>query len=56
MTGIAGLNEGLKFISSTGMEAIRAHEINLCRRMQAGLEQIAGVWFFVLPLQSITWR
>ncbi|MEW5919703.1 MAG: aminotransferase class V-fold PLP-dependent enzyme [Bacillota bacterium] len=44
--GIAGLNEGLKFITATGVETIRAHELKLCRIMLQGLAQIDGVKVF----------
>ncbi len=44
--GIAGLDEGLKFIATTGLEAIRAHELELCGRFLKGLEQIKGVKVF----------
>ena len=44
--GIAGLDEGLKFIAATGLQTIRAHELELCRTMLQGLEQIKGVQVF----------
>jgi len=44
--GIAGLNEGIKFITTMGVETIRAHELKLCSRLQQGLERIPGVRVF----------
>lgn len=44
--GIAGLNEGIRFITATGVETIRAHELKLCHRLQQGLERIPGVRVF----------
>lgn len=44
--GIAGLHEGLKYIDSTGLEAIREHELKLCQRLLDGLEQIRGIKVF----------
>jgi len=42
-TGIAGLNEGLKYLQKTGMEAVREHEIKLNRRLINGLKELRGV-------------
>jgi cysteine desulfurase family protein len=44
--GIAGLNEGIKFITTKGVEIIRTHELELCHRLQQGLERIPGVRVF----------
>lgn len=44
--GIAGLNEGLKYINETGVETIRNHELKLCQKLLAGLEQISGIKIF----------
>lgn len=41
--GIAGLNEGIKFILETGIESIQDHEIQLTRRLLEGLGAINGV-------------
>ena len=44
--GIAGLNEGLKYINDTGVETIRNHELKLCQKLLSGLEQIPGIKIF----------
>jgi len=41
--GIAGLNAGVKWIESRGLEAIDAHEMRLTRRLVEGLREIPGV-------------
>ncbi len=41
--GIAGLQAGLSFIEKTGLDAIRAHELNLTNRLLDGLGHIKGV-------------
>ena len=44
--GIAGLNEGLKYINATSVEEIREHELKLCQKLLAGLERISGIKVF----------
>lgn len=41
--GIAGLRAGVEFIESTGMHAVRQHEMDLCSRLLDGLREISGV-------------
>ena len=41
--GIAGLSAAVDFIAATGMDAIRAHEIGLCRRFYEAVAGIPGV-------------
>ncbi len=41
--GLAGLNEGLKYLQKTGIEAIREHEIKLCRKLTNGLKELDGI-------------
>jgi len=41
--GIAGLEAGVRFVMERGIEAIRAHEIALARRLVEGLGNIPGV-------------
>lgn len=45
-TGLAGLNEGLKFIEKTGISAIARHERSLARMLRAGLQEIRKVKVF----------
>jgi selenocysteine lyase/cysteine desulfurase len=44
--GLAGLNEGLKFIEKTGISLIAEHESNLARELRQGLRQIKRVKVF----------
>jgi len=44
--GIAGLNEGLKYLQKVGIETVREHEIALNRRLIDGLNEIKGVRVF----------
>ncbi len=44
--GIAGLNEGIKFLQSEGMEQIRAHELSLATRLLDGLNKIPGITIY----------
>ena len=44
--GIAGLNEGLKYLQKVGIEAIREHEVALNRRLINGLQELKGVRVF----------
>ena len=44
--GIAGLFAAADFISSTGMEVIRAHEIGLARRFYEAVSDIPGVMVY----------
>jgi selenocysteine lyase/cysteine desulfurase len=41
--GVAGLNAGLKWIQSEGLERIHANEMQLWHLLKAGLEQLDGV-------------
>jgi cysteine desulfurase family protein len=41
--GLAGLRAGVEFVLQQGVEAIRAHEVGLTRRLIAGLREIPGV-------------
>lgn len=41
--GIAGLGAGARFVLERGIEAIRAHEVELTRMLIAGLSEIPGV-------------
>ena len=41
--GLAGLAAGLAFVQERGIEAIRAHEVNLTARLIAGLRELTGV-------------
>lgn len=41
--GLAGLNEGVKFIQSETLEKIRAHELKLCSELRRGLTGIPGI-------------
>jgi cysteine desulfurase family protein len=41
--GIAGLGAGARFVLARGIEAIRAHEVELTRALIAGLSEIPGV-------------
>ncbi|MDI6768902.1 MAG: aminotransferase class V-fold PLP-dependent enzyme [Anaerolineales bacterium] len=46
--GIAGLGAGIQWVMARGMEAIRAHEVALTRRLVAGLSEIPGVRLYGL--------
>jgi cysteine desulfurase / selenocysteine lyase len=41
--GIAGLGAGVRWVMKQGIEAIRAHEMNMARMLLNGLESIPGV-------------
>ncbi len=41
--GLAGLNEGVRFILKEGIDKIRQHELNLSQKLIAGLKEIPGV-------------
>jgi len=43
LPGIYGWEAALNFAEQTGVEALRSHEMNLCRRFLKGLETIEGV-------------
>jgi len=44
--GVAGLLAAVQWILEHGLEALRAHELDLCTRMAAGLESIPGLrWY-----------
>lgn len=42
LPGIYGWEAALRFVEITGVEALRGHEMALCRRFLEGLEQIEG--------------
>lgn len=42
MPGIAGLEAGITFIESIGLENIRAHDVKLAGLLRSGLQEIAG--------------
>ncbi|RJX29143.1 MAG: aminotransferase class V-fold PLP-dependent enzyme [Dethiobacter sp.] len=44
--GLAGLNEGLKFIEKTGISLITEHESYLARKLRQGLKEIGRVKVF----------
>ena len=44
--GIAGLNEGIKYLQSVGLQAVREHEIALSRKLIDGLKEIKGIRVF----------
>lgn len=44
--GIAGLGAGVRFVGSTGLTAIRAHEQKLCRLFLAGVGQMKEITVF----------
>lgn len=44
--GLAGLNEGLKFIEKTGIASIAEHESNLAQKLRKGLKEIRRVKVF----------
>jgi len=46
MVGIAGLNAGLKWVLSKGMDAIHEHEMKLMTRLRDGLRAIEGVTLY----------
>jgi cysteine desulfurase family protein len=41
--GLAGLGAGVRYVTREGVERIRAHEVELARRLIAGLLEIPGV-------------
>jgi cysteine desulfurase family protein len=41
--GLAGLRAGVEFVLGEGVDAIRAHEVDLTRRLIVGLSEIPGV-------------
>lgn len=43
LPGIYGWEAALEYVQSRGVEALREHEMDLCRRFLEGLEQIPGV-------------
>lgn len=43
LAGVAGMNAGLKWIISKGIENIYAHEMTLLKKLQGGLIEIPGV-------------
>jgi len=44
--GLAGLRAGIEFVLEQGVEAIRAHEVELTQRLIAGLLDIPGVTLY----------
>ena len=44
--GIAGLNEGVKFILEEGMDKIRKHEEELCKYMLEKLEEVPNICIY----------
>jgi len=44
--GLAGLRAGVEFVLQQGVEAIRAHEVDLTRRLLAGLMEIHGAMVY----------
>ena len=44
--GIAGLNEGLKWILDQGIEKLASHDLDLCRTMLEGLSDIDGLTYY----------
>lgn len=44
--GIAGLNEGVKFILEEGMDKIRKHEEDLCKYMLEKLEEVPNICIY----------
>ena len=42
MPGIYGWEAALRFVEETGVDALRSHELLLCRRFLDGLESIPG--------------
>lgn len=43
LPGIYGWEAALRFVEETGVDALREHEMTLCRRFLDGLEQLRGV-------------
>ncbi|MBQ8780529.1 MAG: aminotransferase class V-fold PLP-dependent enzyme [Oscillospiraceae bacterium] len=43
VSGIAGLEAGIRFVSSKGTGVIRHHEESLCRRLISGISRVKGV-------------
>lgn len=48
--GIAGLNEGVKFVNKTTVDRIHRHEFHLTQRLMTGLMDIEGVNILGVPL------
>jgi len=46
--GVAGLHAGVKWIETTGMEKIHAHEMKLAAKLRDGLQEIEGVNLYCL--------
>ncbi len=44
--GLAGLLAGVRWINEQGVAALREHELTLCRRLIAGLDEIEGLHWF----------
>ncbi len=51
-TGISGLGAGLKYIFTEGLDKIRAHELDLTRRLAEGLFHISGVSLYMTKDES----
>jgi cysteine desulfurase family protein len=44
--GLAGLRAAVRWLNERGVEALRDHELTLCRRMAERLEEVAGLrWY-----------
>ncbi|MCE5241840.1 MAG: cysteine desulfurase [Syntrophobacteraceae bacterium] len=46
LPAVAGLSAGLDFITRTGLDAIRRHELDLAARLEKGLAKIPGLKLF----------
>lgn len=49
LPGIAGLSAALQWLSSTGVDAVRSHENQLCGRLLEGLKRMKGMTLYGLP-------
>ena len=52
VSGIAGLNEGVKFVLNKGISNIRAHETELAQRLYIGLSKNSRVILYTEPPSS----
>ena len=52
VSGIAGLNEGVKFVLNKGISNIRAHETDLAQRLYNGLSKNSRVILYTEPPSS----
>ncbi|MBR1423911.1 MAG: aminotransferase class V-fold PLP-dependent enzyme [Ruminococcus sp.] len=44
--GIIGLGEGIKFVQRRGLDRIKQHEENLCKRFVSGVSGVRGIRFY----------